>query len=188
MKAFIRSFDGLVRRGLGVFEFCDEPACLFRIQVARAAHRIELPDGDVPAGAQVVELHIWNEHIRPIPAAGPDLTWARQTHRQMVSSFRSLADYVRHNPRTEGTQAIGGATVLIPSPETGTAGLIRRLGFTVTPYINPLGPMGEFWENLYTWGLMWAFNMPSLNRRRFAETHRYEMWMSAVAFLSRYGS
>ena len=32
-------------------------------------------------------------------------------------------------------------------------------GVTAARAKNPLGAFGEFWENFYTWMLMWAFSM-----------------------------
>jgi len=64
---------------------------------------------------------------------------------------------------------------------------MQRLGFTVTPYRSPLGRFGEFWENLYAYGLIWAYNPASVHQRQLLGLHRTEMWMPADEFLRRYG-
>lgn len=187
MRALIRAFDGVLRRAFGVFEFCDEPTCLFRLQVSRVPRIIHLPDGDIPAGAQVVLLHLWNEHMLTITSIGPDVGWAMETYRMMISSLRAVACQIQHDPRLAGVQAVGGMTVLVPSPDDpGGGGLIRHLGFTVFPYSGSLGRFGEFWENFYTWWIMWAYNVESVRRRQLLRLRRSELWMSVEAFLRRY--
>jgi hypothetical protein len=189
VKSLIRCFDGFLRRALGVFEFCDDPECILRVQVAHAAHTVPLADGRVPAGALVLVLHLWNEHLPPIPMAGPDLTWAVQTQHRLVSSFHTLARQMRQDPRLAGAQALGGVTALFfPGDGSGGEKLFKHLGFTVYPYHSPLGRFSEFWENLYTWGIMWTFNAVSLRQRRLLRLRRSEIWMPTDKLLQRYGA
>jgi len=65
--------------------------------------------------------------------------------------------------------------------------MLQRLGFTVIPYHRSLGAFGEFWENFYTWMLMWTYNPGSLRYRGLWGLRRAEIWMSAEEFLRRYG-
>jgi hypothetical protein len=93
------------------------------------------------------------------------------------------------DPALAGVQALGGATVLVvagrdSSPEK----LFQRLGLELFPYHNPLGRFGEFWENAYTWALMWAYNGASLRHRHLLRLQRTEAWISTAAFLRRYGA
>lgn len=184
MRTLIRYFDRLLRHLLGVIEFCDDPEGLLRIKLTTAAHDIPLPDHTVPAGTPVIELHLWNEHVPPLPPAGPDLAWAAHSRRMLISSLRSLARLLEIDARLAGAQAIGGVTVLV---SLGGEGLFRRLGFTILPYRNPLGRFGEFWENFYTWAIMWTFNQASLRQRHLLQWRRSEIWMSREEFLRRYG-
>jgi len=62
------------------------------------------------------------------------------------------------------------------------------LGFTVLPYYRPMGRFGEFWENLFSWWLMWTFNTSSLYSRKFWYLQRTEIWMTRDDFLQRFGS
>jgi hypothetical protein len=189
MRAFIKFLDYLIRRASGVIEYCDDPQCIFRVQLAPAPHPVQLSDGTtIPAGAPVLLLHLWNEHIPPIDPAGPDLAWALQTERRLRRSLRRLAEWLTSNPACQDVQAIGGVTVLLsPDGQDGSAQLLRRLGFEFFPCHNPLGKFGEFWENLYTWWLMWAFNPASLRGRRLLHLQRTEIWMSRQTFLARHG-
>jgi hypothetical protein len=188
MKSAIRGLDALLRRRLGVFEFCDAPDCVLRVRVAPAMHPIVLPDRLVPRGAAVLDLHLWNEHVPAMPPAGPDLAWALTFQRRLILSFRALAGHVPHDSRMATAQAVGGVTVLLlPGDEGGSEKLLRRLGFTVFPYHSPLGRFGEFWENLFSWWIMWTYNPASLRQRRFTRLQRTEVWMTMTAFLGRYG-
>ncbi len=164
MRAFIKFLDHLIRRASGVFEFTDDPECIFRVQIAPAPHPVTLSDGThIPAGAPVLWLHLWNEHVPRIGPAGPDLSWALRTERMLLRSLRRLAEWMSASPQASAVQAIGGITVLAsPAGDAGGERLLRRLGFELHPHRNPLGRFGEFWENLYTWWLMWSFNPASL--------------------------
>ena len=58
LRCLITRLDRLLRQWRGVFEFSDAPDCLFRLRVARAGHALRLPEGEIPAGAKVLELHL----------------------------------------------------------------------------------------------------------------------------------
>lgn len=187
MRALIRRFDGYLRRAHGVFEFSDDPNCLWRLRFAQLPHAVALPDGDIPAGALMLELHLWNEHVPPMLSAGPDPAWAIHSTRMLIDSTRAVARLVRCDPRFAGVRAIGAVTMLFSAGDrSGGEKLMRRLGFALFPYQSPLGRFGEFWENLYTWWLMWAYNASSLRRRHLLRLRRTEMWMSANEFVRRY--
>jgi hypothetical protein len=193
MRALVRRLDGLLRRANGVFEFCTQEDCVLRLQLRGAPHQLHLSDGvEVRAGDPVVMIHLWNEHVPPLGPDGPDLAWASRMGRMLLGSYRAVARWLADQPRMANVRAVGGVTVLIsPHGGGGSLRLMQRLGFEVLPYHvplgHPLGRFGEFWENLYTWWLMWAYNAASLRHRRLLRLCRTEFWMSARAFLERYG-
>jgi hypothetical protein len=152
---------------------------MFRLQFTRAPHLIRLPDGDVPHGAPVLGLHFWNEHMPQIPEEGAITAFAVRGVRMLRDSFRQMAYTVRDHPDMADIRAIGGSGILIyPGAGPGAENLLRRLGFTIFPYRHPLGAFGEFWENLYTWALVWTYNKVTLERRRLLGLKRFELWMS----------
>ncbi len=189
MSWLIRLIDRCLRRVYGVYEYWDDPRCLFRIRLAKAPDVIHLPEGTIPTGVQLLELHFWNEHMPPIPEEGPDLAWGLRSYRMTLASLRRLAGQLRADPRLKGVQAITGVTVLYLNKGAGAAPeqLFQRLGFTLRPHRSRLGSFGEFWENLYTWLLMKTYNAVSLRRRRLLQLQRHEVWMPISEFVLRYG-
>lgn len=189
MRSLVRHFDRFLRWAQGVFVFWDDPACMFRARVAQAPHTLCLPDGEIRAGAPVLELHFWNEHMPRIPPEGANLSVAVQGRRMLGRSLRQVAVHIQQDPRMAGVQAVGGATVLFAAGDgSGAEKLFTRLGFSEFPYQSRLGRFGEFWENFYTWALMWAFNEVSLRQRHLVALRRTEIWMSVGEFLRKYGS
>jgi hypothetical protein len=189
MRILIRGLDRLIRWTNGVFEFCDEEPCLLRLQWARAPHDLHLSDGtQARAGDPVLKLHLWNERVPPLGPAGSDLAWAANVRRRLVYSLQAAARWLAGQPGRADVRAIGGATVLVSSgDERGGLRLMGRLGFDVFPYRGPLGRFGEYWENLYTWGLMWTFNQASLRHRSLLRLRRTEVWMSVDKLLAGFG-
>jgi hypothetical protein len=105
-----------------------------------------------------------------------------------LASLREVADQLRDDPRLASVRAVGGVTALIFSPDgLDRNRLMHRLGFTVFPARNPLGRFGRFWENAYTWSIMWTYSPSSLRSRRFREMRRDEFWMTRSRFLERFG-
>jgi hypothetical protein len=190
MRAAIKRFDVLMRRRLGVFEFTEDEGCIFRVQLKAAPCDIRCSDGTfVGEGEPVLGLHLWNEHVPPMGAEGADLAWATRMARRGIHSLRALAAWVEDHPELADRRVLGGATVLIePGTADGTAHLFRRLGFEVFPFRNALGRFGEFWENFYTWALMWAYNHQSLRTKRLLQLQRTLIWMRVDTLLARYGS
>lgn len=188
-RSLLRRFDQFLRWVLDIRPVSDHPECVLRIRLRRAFEPIVLPDRTIAAGAAVLELHLWNERLPLIPSTGPDFCWAVQMQRQLIRSFQLLAIALNQEPRLREVQAIGGVSAIFaPEAATGERGLLHHLGFTVYPHRNRLGRMGEFWENLYAWGLMWTYNPASLRRRKLTQLCRMEVWISTQEFLRRYNN
>ena len=132
-------------------------------------------------------FHLWNEHLPPLPTSGPDLPWANTLGRAFIRSLRAVAGYWANEPHLAYLKAIGGVTSLFsPTEASGGLHMMKRLGFSVFPYQSKLGSFGEFWENFYAWGLLWAYNAASLQSRRFRRLRRCEFWMGKQDFLTRF--
>jgi hypothetical protein len=188
MRAAIKRFDQFLREASGVFEFTDEDWCIFRLQLRAAPHDIRLCSGlFINEGEPILGLHFWNEQIPPLGRHGADVVWGAQVARLTIRSLRAIAAWVEGHPEVADRRVLGGATVLLDLETVdGPANLIRRLGFEIFPFEGPLGRFGEFWENLYAWGLMWTYNGASVRRRPLASLRRTVIWMPVDDLLARY--
>lgn len=184
-RKLVRAFDRWISRQLKIFVFSDEPDCILRAQVIRARHAVYLPEVHFEVGDMVLMLHLWNEHLPTMPASGPDLAWANRTWRSFVGSLHRLAQYLHQRPEIQ-IRAIGGISALFTLEGDSGARLMQRLGFVFVPYRSKLGRFGEFWENLYAWFLLWAFNPASRQSHRLFDLRRTEMWMERGEFIRRF--
>lgn len=187
MRPIVRWLDALVRHAVGVYEFTRAPACILRLQRSVLHHPLLLPDGRLPSGTPVLEFHLWNERVPPLPAHGADLAWARGVSHRLRLSFQWIAALLPAGGGASGIQAVGCATVLGPASGV-TADVLARLGFQPCPVRHPLGRFGEGLENAYAWALMWTYNPASLRGKRLGRLRRTEYWMSTPAFLERFAA
>ena len=188
MRQIIRLLDAVLRRISSNYAFCDDPGCLFRLRQTRASHTMRLPGTTILRGEPVLELHVWNPHVPLMPEGGASLAWALNLRRMLIHSLQLVAGEMLGDPALGGVRAVGGDSVMVDlSGSSGSKRLMQRLGFTVTVYQGPLGAFGEFCKNLHAWMLMWTYNPASLQRRRFLDLRRSEVWMTSADFLARYG-
>ncbi len=189
LRTIIRRFDDWLSRREGVAPFTDDPRVILRLQIGRASHDLLLPDGTVPRGTEVLLLHAWNERMPLIPAEGPDLAYGLKFQRPMLVSLKAIAQHIQQDAACRDVQAVGGITAHASFEHArGGRAMLQHLGFTIFPYHRPLGAFGEFWENFYTWWLMWTFNPASLRHRTMWGLQRTEFWMTKEEFLKLYGT
>jgi hypothetical protein len=187
MRFLIRSIDRSLRRRAGIFEYSDHEDCLFRLRVARTDRRLRLRDREVEPGEQVLEVHFWNENAPRASAEGRDLSWALAANRRVIDSFKAMADYIRQDPELSAASAVGGVTTwFAPGENNGAEKLFQRLGFAVTPHDSPNSRFHQFWEQVYAWLLMWAFNAGDSWRSSPLKIPHTDFWMSTGDFLRRF--
>ncbi len=191
-RSVIGLFDLFLRRLLGIYEFTPEEGCIFRLALRKSHKGLTLSDGTkVLKGETIGELHLWNEHVPPMPKDGPDLAWGLQFHRLMRRSLVELARYIESAPEWKGVRAFRGETGVDAHDglEQATEA-IGRLGFDLLPLgrsISRLKPFLEFWENIYLWGLIWTFNPASLKSKRLLDIQRCQIWISRQGLLEKHG-
>lgn len=185
LRNLVRAFDRWVSRQLRIIVFANEPDCILRVQITRARHAVHLSKVHIEAGDVVLMLHLWNEHLPPMPATGPDMAWANRTWRSFLNSLRLLAQHLHQHPEIQ-IRAIGGISALFTLDGDSGARLMQRLGFVFVPHRSRLGRFGEFLENLYAWFLLWAFNPASRQSHRLFRLRRTEMWMEKDEFIRRF--
>ncbi len=184
MERAVRALDAALRVAWGI-RAPDDPRALFRLRLVRAAHAISLPDQPVPAGAVVVDLHLWNERLPRLPDGGPDLAWGARTVRAVVVGLRAVAREMARDPALAAAQALY-APVPSVSPLQGAAArrILARLGFTIwltpPPRSSALRIADRVWAALLVRAVQPAAHAP-------AHGAPMEVWMSAATLLSRYG-
>jgi hypothetical protein len=190
-RAMVLSLDLLLQRQNRVQEFTQDEDCILRIALTKCKKDVELSDGThVRAGDRICELHLWNEHIPPMPPDGPDLRWGLRFYRLAVKSLRSLAVYITAD-ELQDIAALGGQMAFMEKDDSPVLATVApQLGFDVVNLTAQAGRWGRFthfWENIFSWALMWAFNPASLRGKRFLRLHRHRLWMSRRTLLERYG-
>ncbi len=188
LRAGIRWIDAQIRKSEHSYEYCDDPDCVLRVQLLPAPHSTTIGDLVIQKGDLLLAIHVWNERMPQIPNGGADLRWAINLRRQLQYSFRLLAKVMKRDRVYDPVKAIYGTSVLFSSTiHTGGMRMMQSFGFVVVPYHNPLGKFGEFWENLFSWWLMYAYNTESMDTRKFWQLERTEIWMNRGEFIQRYG-
>jgi ceramide glucosyltransferase len=193
LRGAVRGLDTLLRRCLRIYEFTQEEECLLRIAIGRSDADVVLSDGTcVHRGEPIGELHFWNERIPPMPGEGPDLAWAFAFQRRLVRSLAALADEVESDSRFRDVKAFRGVTSFGSQDGRGqVARLVEQWGFELVDRKRPIGILGRFisfWENLYTWGIIWTFNPASLQGKSLRRLRREQLWISRKELVHRYGS
>jgi hypothetical protein len=187
MYAAIRLLDRFLSHLYHVRRFSSDPNCVIRISVSKAPHPIALPGLELPAGDPIIIIHLDNEHLPPLPEAGPDLAWALRGRRLWMKSMSELCAVIRADPELSRIRVIGTPdTALGALPGTGAQRFLERLGFVVMPHHNPLGRFGKFWENVHSYWLMAAYNRPTLRGRSLTTMEQIELWMTTEEFLRRF--
>ncbi len=185
LRTLIRSFDTWLSRRLQVYPFSDAEGIILRVQRGNAPYDIHLHEGVVPRGASVLLLHLWNERLS-VPSEGHALAWATNFHRRLRDSFHALAQYLQQTGDFSDILALGGSTAHLTPQHPAAEKLLLHLGFSVFPYSSPIGRFGEFWENFYTWWLIWTYNPESAYRHPMWKLRRVSFWIGRQAFLKRY--
>ncbi|MFZ2098855.1 MAG: hypothetical protein WAV05_19645 [Anaerolineales bacterium] len=188
LRAGVRMIDRVLRIHSDVHEFSQDAECILRIQLRNAPHPVNLGNVNIIKREPVLALHLWNEHMPKLHAEGAELEWALKLRRQIIQSFRGVAKVIQDDSRYSRVKAVFGISTLFSfTDHIGGTRMMQHLGFTVLPYRRPMGRFGEFWENLFSWWLMWTYNETSLRSRKFWRLERTEIWMTAEKFLLRYG-
>ncbi len=188
MRASVRWFDGWVSRQRGIMTISTEERCILKVELRRASGDLALPGTFLQKGDPILKFHLWNSHLPEITPGRVGLEWAVETWQRFQYSLRLLARQVEYEAAFQGVKAICGVSSLFSLQEKDSgARLMERLGFTVLQNPNPLGLLGKFGENLYSWILLWAYNPASLPSHTFLQLERTGIWMSAATLRDRFG-
>jgi YkoP domain len=181
--------DFISRKLLGIVEFDSSEDCLLRIALHRGKREIRLADGTLlHAGNVILELHLWNEHLR-VPETGPDLRWAAAARRRFDRSLERLAAYVVAEPALKDVRAVMIAPALTGNQRRKNRRYMRyllRADWTVVPRRSGfLQRVHQTIDDLWLRLLTRAFNPHNKNSGDFRR-QRQEFWISRERFLSLY--
>jgi hypothetical protein len=190
-RRFIRAFDTFLRRVLGVFEFTQDPRCILRLGRTRCPYDLRLSDGTLlHRGEPLLELHLWNEHLPPMPPGGADVAWTVRFLQLWKHSVALLARYWQNHPEFSPIPAVHGIFALPGGEDLALQKrTLETMGFDVLlPRRTPWRVFASFWENLYNWAIIWTFNPASLRVRKLVQMRRCHVWMSRRRLLERYAA
>jgi uncharacterized membrane protein YdjX (TVP38/TMEM64 family) len=179
LKPLIRRLDNRLRRKYRIFEFSDNPRCMFRVHVALADRPLILRDDIIPVGTRVLELHFWNEHILPVAEDGADAARAIKVFKMFRDSFKELAPHLHRDPRMADVQAVGGLIpVFFEEDNYPAEKMFARLGLHVVPFEKNLGFWGHLGKQIHSWMMAWAFNPSVLKNRKLSQIRWADCWFS----------
>jgi hypothetical protein len=167
LAELVFGFDAILRQRLHVVEYSTDPSCIFRLNITRAERPFILADRtQIRCGDRIVNLHLWNEQIPPVPTTGPTLAWGRTFGGRLEFSIRELARYFARHPEMNDIAAIG-ANAAQGTREQRT-NIMRRFGFA--PLLKGESPRVEaalhrFGENILISVMVWAQNRTALLQR-----------------------
>lgn len=188
IKKLVRRFDAWVSHRRGIFPVSDEDRCILKVELQHSPVDVNLPNLCIHKGDLIAKFHLWNSHLPRMPIEKASLAWAAETWQRFQYSLHLLARLIEKEPSYGNVKAICGLSSLFDlQGKASGARLMERLGFTVIRNPNPLGRFGEFWENLYSQILIWAFNPESLSSHAFTQLQRTGIWMAASDFRERFG-
>ncbi len=193
-RRFVRALDAYLCRKEGIFVFDEDPACILRLSLIHSPRAMSFASGDVVApGDQLAMIHLWNERLPRAPSDGSGLQWARAIYRGLLVSLRLLSRYLALRPELAAVRAIGSDAAGFFTGGNIAAGrdLFARMGFELQrPRVDPdaRARFVSFWENLYSWMLIWAYNPATLQGKPPWSLERAALWMSRATLEERYGS
>lgn len=190
LRRAISGIDGYLSYCCGVKPFSRDERCLLRYAATSSPGVIRLSDGTVLApGDLVIDLHLWNEHIPPVPKQGPDLAWARLVAQWMKHSVALLAEAVETHPELCGAKAVRAKTNFVGwgGHSESMSRLIERFGFEDVDEGASSIPerVHDAFENILIGALTWTHNPEALRCTKLIRQRR-PVWMSVERLCDRH--
>jgi hypothetical protein len=188
IRAAVFALDRRLCRRNGVYEFTDDPQCLFRIQCLRLESAVALADGTrVPAGGRVLALHLWNAHVPPMEPCGPTLAWACRTERALRHSLRQLAGYLASQADLGDIEAIcADMRVNGAAQPRQLSRVLGRYGFEAVPgEIDRRGVWHRIGDAIFIAMLVSVTHPPAL-RNATLRLGNMRLWLSRSVLEQRY--
>ena len=184
----VYGLDRWLRRLQGVYEYTANPICLFRINRGEADQTLTLSDGTrIRPGVPILNLHLWNEHMPPMPRDGATVAWARQTNRAVGTSLRELARWLAGQPDLADIAALRADMRLATGAHSRQLMRIAtHLGFESTAFRAETGSLRQLGENILMYLLVLAANPAAIRTDVLRRDHAL-FYLSRAALERRYG-
>lgn len=182
--------DDFLRRSHRVIEYCSDPRCVFRMQMDQAGEDFVFADGTpVCREENVINLHLWNEHVPVIPPEGPTVAWGRRMSSSMNFSMCQLAAFIARRSEFDRVAALRFKTAVATASRTRQLlRIMQHFGFEIVPD-RRAGSWGqklhEFGENILALALLTAVN-PESARLSVLWRVRSQVMLSRQNFDRRY--
>ena len=186
----IRTIDRILRAAYKVKPFSQDPDCILRISKSPSPQQIRLSDGvQVQLGDPILVIHFWNERLGGSPQDRIALGWGRHLSRRLKASLRMLPAYLDHNLWANDIVAVCGELGFVKDVLSAKR-YFMRLGFDVVPMEAPGMRFWRraFWDNLYSYALMWTFNPGLLRGKRLTKLVRVVIWISRERLVQMYAA
>jgi chitin disaccharide deacetylase len=188
LQSAVFALDSWLRRRYGIYEYSASPRCLFRIGHVRIEDAVELADGtSVPAGSRVLALHLWNEHLAAIAAAGPGVAWARRVDRAVQRSLVELSGYLAANACLDDIRALRGDMRVRGARQAAQfARIAVRYGFEVHGgQADRPGMLRRFGDGLLI-AMLTAVTNPFASRSALFRHRNVRIYLSRAVLTERY--
>lgn len=190
-RAGVRAIDSILRRYYGLFEYTSDPAAILRLSRSRSPRDVVLTDGTcIQMGDPLLILHFRNEQLARALGSGVTLNWGLVFVRGARRSLKLLADFLQTHREFDDVRALYADFGFLQDDDLGQLQrLMPRLGFDTVPREQPRWDVRRraFWENLFSWWLMWTYNPASLKGKSFVHMRRCELWMTRETLRMKYG-
>lgn len=186
----IRTIDRILRAAYQVKPFSQDPDCILRISKSPSPQQIRLSDGvQVQLGDPILVIHFWNERLGGSPQDRIALGWGRHLSRRLKASLRMLTAYLDQNLWANDIVAVRGELGFVKDVLSAKR-YFMRLGFDVVPMEAPGMRFWRraFWDNLYSYALMWTFNPGLLRGKRLTKLVRVVIWISRERLVQMYAA
>lgn len=189
LRHIVLALDRRLRDSHSVFEYTSHPCCILRIELARLDRDVHMADGTGGCrGDRMIELHLWNEHIPPMPREGASIGWARKMNSGMITSLRKLAEFLAGHAELDEISLLRAKTAFGgPRRSAQSERLMHGYGFEPVPEtgtsVTQRGQRAA--ENLLITLMVLAHNPPSLRTDTFRRD-RTSLFMSRRVLEERY--
>jgi hypothetical protein len=175
-----------------VREFTTDQRCMLRYAPLASPTSVRLSDGvRIRPGELVLDLHLWNPHIPPVPEGGPNLAWARRTRARFHHSLEELARVVAEDPDLRQARACRARMNCVGQGYSGESlsHLIERFGFEDVDEgrASMQERIHNAFENILIAALIWTHNPEAVRPDKLLRKRR-SVWMSRERLLQRYSS